>query len=106
LALSATGSVKTMLSLALMGLLPPGAARFKWHDRKAANGACRSRLAHRSGTRNRRDLSGAHDLATSLNPLMRIDPQIEEAIVAHEPAAPYTREPLAAVPEIPRPAKV
>lgn len=43
---------------------------------------------------------------TSLNPLMRIGPQIEEAIVAHEPAAPYTREPLAAVPEIPRPAEV
>ena len=66
-----SGSGKTMLSLALMGLLPPGArvsgeARLaSRHERKAADGADRSRMALRSWTRNRHDLSATHDLAES-----------------------------------------
>ena len=92
-----SGSGKTMLSLALMGLLPPGArvsgeARLaSRHERKAADGADRSR-------------NGAPFVAVmrggqfvELRPAERI---------LREPRSPYTRELLAAVPEIPRPAKV
>jgi peptide/nickel transport system ATP-binding protein len=83
-----SGSGKTMLSLALMGLLPPGA--------KVSG---RARLQGGSGARNLESLSEAEwrrvrgreiamifqEPMTSLNPVMRVGAQIEEAIRAHEP---------------------
>ena len=85
-----SGSGKTMLALALMGLLPPGA--------RVAGTA----VLEPGGT-NQRDLAQINEKAwrairgreiamifqepmTSLNPVMRIGAQVEEAIRAHEPA--------------------
>ena len=109
-----SGSGKTMLALALMGLLPPGArvsgrALLAGHGMEAsAGGAPRgpgqaspvpaaSSDARRSGKdlttlseREWRDVRGREiamvfqEPMTSLNPVMRIGAQIEEAIRAHE----------------------
>ena len=85
-----SGSGKTMLALALMGLLPPGA--------RVAGAAVLE-----PGGANQRDLAQINEKAwravrgreiamifqepmTSLNPVMRIGAQVEEAIRAHEPA--------------------
>ncbi len=104
-----SGSGKTMLSLALMGLLPTGARvnGQAWLENASA-------LGERPNTENKDDsLKGAatttrrnlislpeiewrairgHEIAmifqepmTSLNPVMRVGEQIEEAIRAHEP---------------------
>ena len=90
-----SGSGKTMLSLALLGLTPPGARRTgeAWLHARAEDATVR-------GTR-RVDLIGAtngslreirgHEIAmifqepmTALNPVMRVGAQIEEAIRTHE----------------------
>src|SRR5258707_9912428 len=85
-----SGSGKTMPALALMGLLRPGA--------RVARAA-----ALLGGDANERDLAQLNEKAwravrgreiamvfqepmTSLNPVMRIGAQVEEAICAHEPA--------------------
>jgi len=108
-----SGSGKTMLALALMGLLPPGArvsgrALLAGHSMEAsAGGAPRGPgqaspvPAASSDTRSCKDLTTlserewrdvrGREIAmvfqepmTSLNPVMRIGAQIEEAIRAHE----------------------
>src|SRR6201984_402789 len=85
-----SGSGKTMLSLALMGLLPPG-ARVSGEARLASNDANgKSPTGHTEAEgRAGRGCEIAmifQEPMTSLNPVMRIGPQIEEAILAHEPA--------------------
>ncbi|GAC1665729.1 MAG: ABC transporter ATP-binding protein [Candidatus Acidiferrum sp.] len=98
-----SGSGKTMLSLALMGLLPPG-ARVEgeaWLTRRAPlNGygnrensrrpenQSRSNLAQLSerewrGVRGGEVAMVFQEPMTSLNPVMRVGAQIEEAIGAH-----------------------
>jgi len=83
-----SGSGKTMLSLALMGLLPVGArvigqARFE-------SPRMRRELMQLT-EREWREVRGQEvamifqEPMTSLNPVMRVDAQIEEAILAHEP---------------------
>ncbi|HXX15356.1 MAG TPA: ABC transporter ATP-binding protein [Candidatus Eremiobacteraceae bacterium] len=84
-----SGSGKTMLSLAVMGLLPPGAR-------------VSGEIALRNGQAETNNLTGLSEQQwrrvrgrqiamifqepmTSLNPVMRIGAQIEEAILAHEP---------------------
>ena len=101
-----SGSGKTMLSLALMGLLPPGArvsGEIRWsggqqHTNRLATEA-RSTPSDRTAERNLVSLNDkewrqvrGREIAmifqepmTSLNPVMRIGAQIEEAILAHEP---------------------
>ena len=83
-----SGSGKTMLSLALMGLLPLGA-------RVKGNAQLESPRARRELTqlteREWREVRGQEiamifqEPMTSLNPVMRVGAQIEEAILAHEP---------------------
>jgi oligopeptide/dipeptide ABC transporter ATP-binding protein len=91
-----SGSGKTMLSLALMGLLPTGArARGEaWLEGGSD--------ARREGRRNvlqlneeeMRELRGREiamifqEPMTSLNPVMRVGVQVEEAILAHHPKMP------------------
>jgi ABC-type dipeptide/oligopeptide/nickel transport system ATPase component len=96
-----SGSGKTMLALALMGLLPPGARvsgeawlknEVKAVEEKSANGSeigAQKNLV--SFTENEwRRVRGSEiamvfqEPMTSLNPVMRIGAQIEEAIRAHE----------------------
>jgi oligopeptide/dipeptide ABC transporter ATP-binding protein len=83
-----SGSGKTMLSLALMGLLPPG-ARVSGQVTLAAE-ASRKKLMALS-EREWRNVRGGEiamifqEPMTSLNPVMRIGAQIEEAIRAHQP---------------------
>src|SRR6202795_2666269 len=103
-----SGSGKTMLALALMGLLPPGA---KLGGQARINGAgagpggagpapTSSAELQEPGRnlttlteRQWRDVRGQQiamvfqEPMTALNPVMRIGPQIEEAIRAHEPAS-------------------
>ena len=103
-----SGSGKTMLALALMGLLPPGArvrgeARLEAaevkevKDAKEKQDKTSGERAAASGTnlvnlseREWRDVRGGEiamvfqEPMTSLNPVMRIGTQIEEAIRAHE----------------------
>ena len=103
-----SGSGKTMLSLALMGLLPPGARvsgeillRQTGAD-KASSATSHGVPAAPEGNGQERNLVGlseddwrsvrGREIAmifqepmTSLNPVMRIGQQIEEAILAHEP---------------------
>jgi oligopeptide/dipeptide ABC transporter ATP-binding protein len=99
-----SGSGKTMLSLALMGLLPPGArvkGEIRWRDRSEEL-TTEVQYTLRNGTTEGRNLVGLSDEEwrqvrgreiamifqepmTSLNPVMRIGAQIEEAILAHEP---------------------
>src|SRR5438552_388169 len=83
-----SGSGKTMLSLAFMGLLPVG-ARVKGHARLESPRARRdlTQLTEREW----REVRGQEiamifqEPMTSLNPVMRVGAQIEEAILAHEP---------------------
>jgi oligopeptide/dipeptide ABC transporter ATP-binding protein len=89
-----SGSGKTMLSLALMGLLPPGArvsgeAILAAHD--AVGGATSINLAEVTeekwlGIRGRRIAMIFQEPMTALNPVMRVGPQVAEAIQAHDPA--------------------
>jgi ABC-type glutathione transport system ATPase component len=84
-----SGSGKTMLSLALMGLLPPGARVSGEAFLSAANGQHKT-LANLSEpqwreVRGREIAMIFQEPMTSLNPVLRIGTQIEEAIWAHEP---------------------
>jgi oligopeptide/dipeptide ABC transporter ATP-binding protein len=102
-----SGSGKTMLSLALMGLLPPGArvsGEISWRGsiQGTETPAIETQRVEKNGGAKRRNLVGLNDddwrrvrgreiamifqePMTSLNPVMRIGVQIEEAILAHEP---------------------
>jgi oligopeptide/dipeptide ABC transporter ATP-binding protein len=106
-----SGSGKTMLSLALMGLSPPGARRSgeAWlasrsnndndagHDARkgATNGAAASsrRNLLTASSAEMRSVRGGEigmifqEPMTALNPVMRVGAQIEEAIRVHRPAA-------------------
>jgi oligopeptide/dipeptide ABC transporter ATP-binding protein len=83
-----SGSGKTMLSLALMGLLPPG-ARVSGEASLATQDSTKQLTA--LSEREWRDVRGGEiamvfqEPMTSLNPVMRIGAQIEEAIRAHQP---------------------
>jgi oligopeptide/dipeptide ABC transporter ATP-binding protein len=83
-----SGSGKTMLSLALMGLLPPG-ARVSGEATLAAEASPKKLMA--LSEHEWRDVRGGEiamifqEPMTSLNPVMRIGAQIEEAIRAHQP---------------------
>jgi oligopeptide/dipeptide ABC transporter ATP-binding protein len=95
-----SGSGKTMLSLALMGLLPQGARveGHAWFHRAPSPGEG----ASRNGAKDLTALSEAEFRAargreiamvfqepmTSLNPVMRVGAQVEEAIRAHEQRIP------------------
>ena len=87
-----SGSGKTMLSLALMGLPPPGARVSGEAFLSAADGQ-RKVLANLSEpewreVRGREIAMIFQEPMTSLNPVLRIGTQIEEAIWAHEPGLP------------------
>ena len=87
-----SGSGKTMLSLALMGLDPPGARRSgeAWlhRSRNGASGERANLVA--AGEAEMRAIRGGEiamifqEPMTVLNPVMRVGAQIEEAIRAHE----------------------
>jgi oligopeptide/dipeptide ABC transporter ATP-binding protein len=79
-----SGSGKTMLSLALMGLLPQGSRVSGEID---FGGNRLERLAEHQwqGVRGREIAMIFQEPMTSLNPVMRVGAQIEEAIRAHEP---------------------
>jgi oligopeptide/dipeptide ABC transporter ATP-binding protein len=111
-----SGSGKTMLSLALMGLLPTG-ARVRgeaWLEGRngAGSGARRNVLQlsdeEMRGLRGREMAMIFQEPMTSLNPVMRVGAQVEEAIRAHYPkmAAELVRKKMlealrwAAVPEV------
>ena len=84
-----SGSGKTMLSLALMGLLPAGARVSGEAILNARDSAVNQNLAKFNDAEWRavrgRDIAMVfQEPMTSLNPVMRIGAQIEEAIVAHE----------------------
>ncbi len=85
-----SGSGKTMLSLTLMGLLPPGARVSGEALLSAAEGAPKD-LAKLQAEEDWRAIRGREiamvfqEPMTSLNPVMRVGAQIEEAIRAHEP---------------------
>jgi oligopeptide/dipeptide ABC transporter ATP-binding protein len=84
-----SGSGKTMLSLALMGLLPTG-ARVTGEAMLDANAVAPKNLAQLADTEWRSVRGGEiamvfQEPMTSLNPVMRVGPQITEAIRAHEP---------------------
>src|SRR5260370_9372635 len=82
-----SGSGKTMLSLALVGLLPPGARGSG--EASVGMEACAKKVTALRG-REWRDGRGGEiamvfqEPMTSLNPVMRIGAQIEEAIRAHQ----------------------
>src|ERR1700738_335923 len=88
-----SGSGKTMLALALMGLLPPGArvAGAAMLQRSGpSESTSESNLAQMNekawrAVRGREVAMVFQEPMTSLNPVMRIGAQIEEAIRAHEP---------------------
>ena len=83
-----SGSGKTMLSLALMGLLPPG-ARVSGEATLTTSASPKKLMA--LSEREWRDVRGGEiamifqEPMTSLNPVMRIGAQIEEAVRAHQP---------------------
>src|SRR6267154_2182886 len=84
-----SGSGKTMLALALMGLLPPGAhvggtAVLEGGGAKESSLTQLNEKAWRA-VRGRQIAMIFQEPMTSLNPVMRIGAQIEEAIRAHEP---------------------
>jgi oligopeptide/dipeptide ABC transporter ATP-binding protein len=85
-----SGSGKTMLSLTLMGLLPPG-ARVSGEALLSAAEAAPKDLAKLHAEDDWRAVRGREiamvfqEPMTSLNPVMRVGAQIEEAICAHEP---------------------
>ena len=84
-----SGSGKTMLSLALMGLLPVGARVQGEAKLMAKDGSLKSLMSLTEeswrGVRGREIAMIFQEPMTSLNPVMRIGAQIEEAILAHEP---------------------
>jgi oligopeptide/dipeptide ABC transporter ATP-binding protein len=84
-----SGSGKTMLSLALMGLLPPfarvsGEAMLTSKDCSAKSLTTLNEESWHS-VRGREIGMIFQEPMTSLNPVMRIGRQIEEAVLAHEP---------------------
>jgi len=84
-----SGSGKTMLSLALMGLLPPG-ARVTGEAFLSASDGQRKTLTNLNEpewreVRGREIAMIFQEPMTSLNPVLRIGTQIEEAVWAHEP---------------------
>jgi oligopeptide/dipeptide ABC transporter ATP-binding protein len=84
-----SGSGKTMLSMALMGLLPPGARvtgemLFHSSDHSQKNLRELDEPSWRS-VRGREIAMIFQEPMTSLNPVLRVGAQIEEAILAHEP---------------------
>ncbi len=100
-----SGSGKTMLSLALMGLEPPGARRSgeAWLRESFANGKGNGASAGNSAAavnanliaaappemcalRGRRIAMIFQEPMTALDPVIRVGAQIEEAIRVHEPA--------------------
>lgn len=89
-----SGSGKTMLALAMMGLLPPGArtsGEILLAD--AASATRPMNLAALSGNdwrrvRGREVAMIFQEPMTSLNPVLRVGAQVEEAIRAHEPRFP------------------
>jgi oligopeptide/dipeptide ABC transporter ATP-binding protein len=85
-----SGSGKTMLALALMGLLPPGArvAGTAVLDPGGANQRDLAQINEKAwrAIRGREIAMIFQEPMTSLNPVMRIGAQVEEAIRAHEPA--------------------
>src|ERR1700723_2150106 len=90
-----SGSGKTMLSLALMNLAPPGARRQgeAWlHQRDSAADSRGINILSASpdemrALRGREMAMIFQEPMTALNPVMRIGAQIEEAISVHENAA-------------------
>jgi len=90
-----SGSGKTMFSLALMGLLPEGAkvAGEAWLENGRGNkdgGEGKidlTRLSEKEwrGVRGREIAMIFQEPMTSLNPVMRVGAQIEEAVRAHDP---------------------
>jgi oligopeptide/dipeptide ABC transporter ATP-binding protein len=90
-----SGSGKTMLSLALMGLAPPGARRKGEAWLHQQDGAADSRGINilTASPNEMRALRGREiamifqEPMTALNPVMRIGAQIEEAIRVHEDSA-------------------
>src|SRR5260370_37212064 len=82
-----SGSGKTMLSLALMGLLPPG-ARVSGEASLRAQASAKKLmiLSEREwrGVRGGEIAMVFQEPMTSLNPVMRLGAQIEEAIRAHQ----------------------
>jgi oligopeptide/dipeptide ABC transporter ATP-binding protein len=84
-----SGSGKTMLSLALMGLLPPR-ARVSGEAILTSDEGQQKNLTHQSEpewrqVRGREIAMIFQEPMTSLNPVLRVGTQIEEAIWAHEP---------------------
>ena len=90
-----SGSGKTMLALALMGLLPPGArvAGTAVLERAGTNESNLTQLNEKAwrSVRGREIAMVFQEPMTSLNPVMRIGAQIEEAIQAHETGLPSTQ---------------
>jgi peptide/nickel transport system ATP-binding protein len=86
-----SGSGKTMLALALMGLLAPGArvtGSAALHGADEANERNLAQLNENDwrAVRGREIAMIFQEPMTSLNPVMRIGAQIEEAISTHEPS--------------------
>jgi oligopeptide/dipeptide ABC transporter ATP-binding protein len=86
-----SGSGKTMLSLTLMGLLPPG-ARVYGEALLTSGEAPPKDLANLHKEDDWRAVRGQQiamvfqEPMTSLNPVMRVGAQVEEAICAHQPS--------------------
>jgi oligopeptide/dipeptide ABC transporter ATP-binding protein len=91
-----SGSGKTMLSMALMGLLPPGAkvsGEMFFHPDTHSSTDSQKNLCELSeagwrSVRGREIAMIFQEPMTSLNPVLRIGVQIEEAILAHESGIP------------------
>ena len=84
-----SGCGKTMLSLALLGLLPPGARRTGEASLATTHGRLNlTTLTERELTavRGREIAMVFQEPMTALNPVLRIGDQVEEAIRAHEPS--------------------
>lgn len=83
-----SGSGKTMLSLSLMGLLPPGArvsGTISWRGNGSVNNLAALPDEDWRKVRGREIAMIFQEPMTSLNPVMRVGAQIEEAILSHEP---------------------
>ncbi len=87
-----SGSGKTMLSLAMMGLLPPGGRVSGEAFLNTADGQPKNLTALNEPewreVRGREIAMIFQEPMTSLNPVLRIGTQIEEAVWAHEPGLP------------------